>query len=309
MEEDRITAVLADCYFESIPTVPVHVAEVKDCKNISDLLRNLEQLCPLDELKHLKRIKCFKKEDGTDKFEVILCPTSKGDTILHDLLRRCDCLLNSRVTEVPAKLPLTRHQFNEASKLWSTKFHEDKKISKLIDGTIFQKHEINQIVCNMKKAVNIAKNGIQLSEICIGACIVNPKCNKVIAFSSDYRHQHPLHHAVMVCIDKVAHTQGSGTCQTYKDGFSELIPELPTTSHSKECQYLCTGLDLYCTREPCVMCSMALVHSRIGRVFYGTSDLCGALGKQYKIHTKEGLNHHFEVFKGALENECKYLNS
>lgn len=42
---------------------------------------------------------------------------------------------------------------------------------------------------------------------------------------------------------------------------------------------------------------MALVHSRIGRVFYRNNDCIGALGSQYKIHCQAGLNHHFAVFK------------
>ena len=51
---------------------------------------------------------------------------------------------------------------------------------------------------------------------------------------------------------------------------------------------------------------MALVHSRIRRVFYGCSDSgMGALGSRYKIHTQTGLNHHFEVFCGVLEDECR----
>ena len=53
-------------------------------------------------------------------------------------------------------------------------------------------------------------------------------------------------------------------------------------------------------------CAMALIHSRIRRVFYGCTDsVTGALGSRYKIHTLAGLNHHFEVFCGVLEEECR----
>jgi len=47
-------------------------------------------------------------------------------------------------------------------------------------------------------------------------------------------------------------------------------------------------------------CSMALVHSRIRRLYYGDPSPDGALGTKYKLHTQPGLNHKFEVFRGLL---------
>ena len=41
---------------------------------------------------------------------------------------------------------------------------------------------------------------------------------------------------------------------------------------------------------------MALVHSRIRRVFYVHTTQGGSLGTFYRLHVQEGLNHHFEVF-------------
>ena len=62
-------------------------------------------------------------------------------------------------------------------------------------------------------------------------------------------------------------------------------------------QYYCTGLDLYLSSEPCMMCAMALVHSRIGMVFYEKGDTeYGSLGNLYRLHICPSLNHHFQVF-------------
>ena len=54
---------------------------------------------------------------------------------------------------------------------------------------------------------------------------------------------------------------------------------------------------------------MALLHSRIQRVFYGCSTTGGALGSKYKLHVMKALNHHFEVYKGLLKDECDKLHS
>ncbi|KAJ7313057.1 hypothetical protein JRQ81_004323 [Phrynocephalus forsythii] len=52
---------------------------------------------------------------------------------------------------------------------------------------------------------------------------------------------------------------------------------------------------------------MALVHARIGRVFYGVPTPHGALGTSYHIHSRRELNHRYEVFRGILEDQCRRL--
>ena len=77
---------------------------------------------------------------------------------------------------------------------------------------------------------------------------------------------------------------------------------LPPLVADESVQYLCTGYDLYLTHEPCTMCAMALVHSRIGRVFYAQPCAeSGALGSRYSVHEIASLNHHFRVYRAAAE--------
>ncbi|KAG8341689.1 Cytidine and deoxycytidylate deaminase zinc binding region [Trypanosoma vivax] len=62
--------------------------------------------------------------------------------------------------------------------------------------------------------------------------------------------------------------------------------------------YLANNLDLVVSHEPCVMCSMALVHSRVRRVFYCFGNSAhGGLGSVLSIHALPQLNHHFSVFR------------
>lgn len=72
--------------------------------------------------------------------------------------------------------------------------------------------------------------------------------------------------------------------------------------------YRLTGMTLYCTLEPCIMCAGAIVHARIRRLVFGASDpRAGAAGSIYNVVADPRLNHHPEVVSGVREAECRQL--
>ena len=64
-----------------------------------------------------------------------------------------------------------------------------------------------------------------------------------------------------------------------------------------------SSYDVYMKNEPCLMCAMALVHSRVRRVFFNKLASQGALHSLTKLQTVTELNHSFEVFRMVKLNE------
>ena len=66
-----------------------------------------------------------------------------------------------------------------------------------------------------------------------------------------------------------------------------------------------TGHTLVVTLEPCTMCAMAAVWSRVDRIVYGAADAkAGAVWSLFNIPQDERLNHRCEVVAGIRESEA-----
>lgn len=334
-KEPLMVPVLSDDLINDIPTVEAYYDTVKNPKDISNIVIELNRILPSFSLGHLKRVR---------KRDILLSPVSEFGLIeiqkfLEDGHFDCSRLENHiRVKEVPKVPPLTRKQFLKVNQLWPCNFHPNKYLEKLINNELFTSSEVTLHVLYMAMAIDVAKFARKnyLDEVQVGVVIVDPKINSVVAIGYREDTKFPCRHAVMAAIDNVAKTQNGGAFGTvnletdsneildlrgFKKGALEFLKNKynnasfgATRFKSKDDletpasgPYLCTGYHVYVTTEPCVMCAMALVHSRAKRVFYGTKSEFGALGSLCKIHTVRDLNHHYEVFAGLLEDKCSEL--
>lgn len=132
------------------------------------------------------------------------------------------------------------------------------------------------------------------NKIPVITAFVDPSDTSEIIYAFDDRHNCdslPLDHSIMHGINKVSHklkSKKSGDRSLNDDG------------------YLCLNFDVYTTHEPCSMCAMALIHSRIKRCIFlqpmpRTGSLKPESGDSYCMHNNKLLNSKYEVFQWVGE--------
>ncbi|KAL1850454.1 hypothetical protein Daus18300_012932 [Diaporthe australafricana] len=148
----------------------------------------------------------------------------------------------------------------------------------------------------------------------MGACIVHrgPDGCRIVALAADARWHNqaktcstgnPMAHSVMRAISMVAQKlvraeqrEGGGpepvlVFEAFQD--KPLLDEEQKVfeeDHPTPDGYLCHDLELYVTHEPCVMCSMAILHSRMGKVVFNERmTLTGGMTAEVRGHNQPHL--------------------
>lgn len=131
----------------------------------------------------------------------------------------------------------------------------------------------------MQRALELAQQAADMGEAPIGAVIVDPDTDQIIAeaHNQPIRDNDPTAHAEILALRAAAKALGN---------------------------YRLTGLQIYVTLEPCAMCAGAISHARIGRLVYGAPDeKGGAIMHGPKFFDQPTCHWRTEFRSGVLAQE------
>jgi tRNA(adenine34) deaminase len=130
----------------------------------------------------------------------------------------------------------------------------------------------------MRQAIDQAHNAWALGEVPVGAVVVCEGIIVATGFNQPIGTHDPTAHAEIMALRAAATILGN---------------------------YRLPGCELFVTLEPCAMCAGAMMHARLSRVIFGATDLkTGACGSIVDLFAQIRLNHHTQVTRGVLADNC-----
>jgi len=217
------------------------------------------------------------------------------------------------IMEVAGRCPLSRAQFQQVNQLWPVNFLPDKGLEKLLQENCgFEDLELTEIQRNVETVM-----GHSITSGGVPACLVYDPAESskeiIVCATGMPTEALPLRHAVSVATDAIAVLQG-GTALSLTQIHKFHLPNIPRPvasskrTRTEHGDYLCTGLDVYLSHEPCLMCAMTLLHARSNRVFFiNSSERSGALSSITKLHCLSNINHRFNVYHIQIINYTNFL--
>ncbi|KAF9220983.1 hypothetical protein BS17DRAFT_786292 [Gyrodon lividus] len=264
---------------DDIELVQAWVVDIPEQKHIAIVLKWLKQSgLNADSLSHLKRI----RRQGS------------SPSLLLDTSHEPPRLPPDIGLGVPYQLPvpcypaLSQTSLQLKNTFWPTVFAPKRKWEpeKWTRGKI--RWASDAMNCLKKESIKITTSG----ELSIIAHVPKPYKDEIqlsqpfVAHDTRTSTRHPLRHAALNVIRKVADFRAQ---------------QAPTQAIQDEeakngAQYLLTGLSLFITHEPCMMCTMALLHSRVKEVFYLVPmPQTGGCGSVACVPSLKGVNHRFGI--------------
>lgn len=271
---------------------------VVPAKSAQPTVNSLKKLFPDDKsLVHIRRINKLKQEDGVMYMRVAICPVSE-ENHYHDhdrdqvekLLKSVDIAITTLERKQCCKYQgLTKQQTAE----WAERAGWPMVWRGNVDmiPTPLSEIERRTAADYLKQLDNLLKQEEDNQQI---AClIVDPTTNKVIIKQVDTLNRNRDREGILDhCVMKAVYEAASKEQERRESGLIS----------NEERTYLCLNMHVYITHEPCVMCAMALNHSRISKLFYiksvpETGGIEPTSGGGHSVHWNKNLNWQYEAWR------------
>lgn len=256
-----------------------------------------------DELAHLKRIY---KDSGKTLIALYLTSVKSEAEVKADLIAFDPSFADLDLVQrnVPARAAHSMKEVEVMRRRWPVALRQRPIVVSDLPWSCARKAWVTR---GIQRVVDLAKQQQARGELPVAIYVASPPKEALLdepdaipptpdirACGVDTRRAegHPLRHATVNCVGEIAKLR--------------TVPPFSDAQATRNgAGYLLTSLSVFITHEPCVMCVMALVHSRVKEVFFVHSDnqAGGGFGASYPVHSHPGLNHQMDLF------DCKSLVS
>lgn len=212
-------------------TVDVVAAKIES-KVANTVIRQLNQVCPLENLRHVKRVR---RRIECENFElsIILClstgPESCKNGFPEDVQKVVEAYqLSPFIAKVASYPAMSKEEWEEQCKLWPTSYHP---LHDTGGASGFKEEELPSIFDCMRTA-------IQLSEVGNTAIIVDPSSMQIISKATDQTHQHNGFLKENTCVNVKADGARS-LAETTEDNDGRLLLSSSHVSHHLNLEVSC----------------------------------------------------------------------